>query len=260
MRAPLLTTLLIAAMTACGNKAPTDSDQEITAQYVQGEAVQFQTVDGFQIRGTLFTSNAHQGARPVVILLHDFSLNHAVWTDFTPDLVVNRGFVALAFDLRGHGNSAFQNGQARPVQTFNPADLNQMPLDVEAAVAYLKTRPEADIARIGLIGTDIGANIAFISAGTLAEIKTTVSVSPQYRDNQAQQILIGTDIPGFVPRNILYLAAFGDGYAYTSAETMAAFTQGDAQVLGFQGLNHGIQLLATPEAWQAALSWLAAKL
>ena len=259
MRTSLL--LIIAmAMTACGNKVPTDSEQEITAQYVQGEAVQFQTVDGFQIRGTLFTSNAHQGTRPVVILLHDFSLNHTIWTDFTPDMVVNQGYVALAFDLRGHGGSAFQNGQPRPVQSFNPADLNQMPLDVEAAIAYLKTRPEIDIARIGLIGADIGANIAFISAGTLSDIKTTISVSPQYRDNQAQQILVGTNIPGFTPRNILYLAAFGDGYAYTSAETMASFTQGDVQVLGFQGLNHGIQLLATPEAWQAALSWLGEKL
>ena len=239
-----------------GTTAPTPTESDLTAQHARLEPVQFQTPDGFLLFGTLFSSPNHPAPRPAVILLHPFNANHVQWADFVPELVAERGYIALAFDLRGHGNSIFRNGQPVTIQNFSVDDYNRMPLDVVAAIAFLKTRTEADPNRIGVIGTDIGANIAFVSAGLFPDIKATVSVSPEFRVNQAQAFLIGTDIPGFAPRNILYLAAFGDGYAYTSSQTMSELTRGVTAVIGFQGTGHGLDLLAQGNAWTTALDWL----
>ncbi len=241
----------------CGSStAPHPTEPELTAQHARLEPVQFQTPDGFLLFGTLFSSPSHPAPRPAVILLHPFNQNHFQWADFVPELVVERGYLALAFDLRGHGSSIFRNGRPVTIQNFSIDDYNQMPLDVVAAIAFLKTRAEADPNRIGVIGTDIGANIAFVSAGLFPDIKATVSVSPNFRENQAQEILIGTNIPDFAPRNILYLAAFGDGYAYPSSQNMSELTRGVTAVVGFQGAGRGLDLLAQGNAWTTVLDWL----
>ena len=240
----------------CGDTTAPPTEPELTAQHARLEPVQFQTPDGFLLFGTLFSSPNHPAPRPAVILLHPFNENHIQWADFVPELVAERGYLALAFDLRGHGNSIFRNGQPYTIQNFSIEDFNQMPLDVVAAIAFLKTRAEADPNRIGVIGTDIGANIAFVSAGLYPDIKATVSVSPEFRVNQAQEFLTGTNIPDFTPRNILYLAAFGDGYAYTSSQNMSELTRGVTAVIGFQGTGHGLDLLAQGNAWTTVLDWL----
>ncbi len=240
----------------CDSTTPAPTEPDLTAQHARLEPVQFQTPDGFLLSGTLFSSPNHPTPRPAVILLHSLNENHVQWAGFVPELVAQRGYVALAFDLRGHGNSIFRNGQPVTFQDFSINDINQMPLDVVAAIAFLKTRAEADPNRIGVVGTDLGANIAFISAGLFPDIKATVSVSPSFREIQAQEILIGTNIPGFAPRNILYLAAFGDGYAYTSSQTMSELTRGVTAVIGYQGTGRGLDLLAQGNAWTTVLDWL----
>lgn len=242
----------------CGGSttAPTPTESGLTAQHARLEPVQFQTPDGFLLFGTLFSSPNHPAPRPAVILLHPFNANHVQWADFVPELVAQRGYLALAFDLRGHGNSIFRNGQPFTIQNFSIDDVNQMPLDVVAAIAFLKTRTEADPNRIGVIGTDLGADIAFVSAGLFSDIKATVSVSPNFLGNRVQVVLTGTDIPGFSPHNILYLAAFGDGYAYTTSQTMSELTRGVTAVIGYQGTGRGLDLLAQDNAWTTVLDWL----
>ncbi len=176
------------------------------------------------------------------------------------DLVVRNGYAALAFDLRGHGLSTIRDGQPFPVGQFTPDDLNDIPKDVAAAISWIKTRPEADPTRIAVMGADLGANVAFVSAGIHSEVKTAVSISPEFRENQEQQVLVGTNLEGFQPSNILYLAAFGDQYAYTSSETMSGLTLGRTRVVGFQGVAHGLELLSDVDVWNEILSWLAANL
>ena len=131
-----------------GSTTPAPTEPDLTAQHARLEPVQFQTPDGFLLFGTLFSSPNHPAPRPAVILLHSLNENHVQWAGFVPELVAQRGYVALAFDLRGHGNSIFRNGQPVTFQDFSINDINQMPLDVVAAIAFLKTRAEADPNRI----------------------------------------------------------------------------------------------------------------
>ena len=78
--------------------------------------------------------------------------------------------------------------------------------------------------------------------------------------NRESAILVGTNIAGFQPQNILYVASFGDQYAYTSSETMSQLTQGTTRVIGYQGVAHGVQLLDDQTAWNDILNWLKANL
>ena len=251
--------LFLALTMSCGNET-TGPQTDANARFLSADPVEFTTTDGFLIRGTFFHDKAKVGAKPAIILLHAFNRSHLDWFTFAPELVDNKNFVVLAIDLRGHGESTFQNGVRFPIQTFSSADLNSMPLDIEAAVAYLKTRPEADANRIGIVGADIGANLAFIGAGILTEIKAAVSISPQFRENLTQGILTGNDLPNFQPNNILYIASFGDGYAYTSSQTMSERTQGNTRVLGLQGLAHGMDILTSAETWLEVMNWLSTNL
>jgi pimeloyl-ACP methyl ester carboxylesterase len=238
----------------------TGPDTPENARFLSADPVEFSTSDGFLIRGTFFHDLSRPTARPVVLLLHGFGSSHIDWFTYAPDLVDNRDFVVLAIDLRGHGASNFQNGVNFPIQNFGTDDLNNMALDLGASIAYLKTRSEADASRVGIVGVDIGANLAFIGAGTLPEVKTAVSISPQFRENLIQGILIGTNLPNFQPSNILFVASFGDGYAYTSSQTMSGLTQGPTQVLGLQGLAHGIDILGATETWDKVMDWLSTNL
>jgi pimeloyl-ACP methyl ester carboxylesterase len=250
---PFFVLLVLAFVAGCGGDSPTDEGSTPIPNVIRTEAVGFSTADGFAINGTWYTSDRQQGRLPVLILLHMFGGTHGQWLPFIPELVGN-GYAVLAFDLRGHGQSAYRNEEYSPRTLFEVEDFDRMPLDVAAALAWIGTRSEADANRIGLIGADIGAKIAFISAGTLAGIKTTVSLSPSYREGQ--EILLPEGIPGFQPRSVLFLAAFGDGYAFTSAEAMAQLTLAPALVKGYQGDDHGLSLLSEATIRAEIYRWL----
>ena len=250
---PLYLLVVVALLAGCGGDSPTDDGATPIPDVIRTASDEFSTSDGFTILGTWYTSDRQQGRSPALILLHMFGGTHAQWLPFVPELVGN-GYAVLAFDLRGHGQSAYRNGEYSPRTLFEIEDFDRMPLDVAAALAWIGTRSEADTSRIGLIGADIGANIAFISAGTLDGIKTTVSVSPTYR--QEQEILLADGIPDFRPRSVLYLAAFGDDYAFTSAEAMALLTLAPKLVKGYQGDGHGLNLLSEVEVRTEIYGWL----
>jgi dienelactone hydrolase len=129
-----------------------------------------------------------------------------------------------------------------------------MPLDVGAALAWLRSRSNVDSERIAVIGADIRANVAFISSGLYSDIKTTVTLSPILRSGQ--ELLSPDTIPDFHPRSVLFLASFGDGYAFTSAEAMAEQTRDPVRVKAYQGTAHGIFLLLDGGAQTAVFGWL----
>ncbi len=71
------------------------------------------------------------------------------------DYLTRHGVAVLRCDDRGVGKSAGANEAATPAQRA---------ADVQAALNYLRTRPEIDLLRIGLVGHGEGANIALLAA------------------------------------------------------------------------------------------------
>ncbi len=151
---------------------------------IKGEEVVFSTKDDFKIKGTLGVSEKKK-KNPAVILIHQGGSNRNEWSGFFEKLV-SLNYVVLAYDVRGHGKSDKVDSIYK---LFN--DPNQAPLDLKAAIEFLKTKPFVDKERIAVIGASIGANLAAVAAGDSAYgIKTAVAISGK---TSAVYNLAGTD-------------------------------------------------------------------
>ena len=91
--------------------------------------------------------------------------------DFLPPTKAlhDAGFNVLLFDLSNHGES----GRRLPL-TFGPFEAR----DFVGAVRYLRTRPDVDGDRIGVVGTSMGGNIALIGSVECLPIKAMLLVQP----------------------------------------------------------------------------------
>lgn len=117
------------------------------------------------------------------------------------DYLTRRGIAVLRADDRG---------VAKSTGHFAGATTADFSTDVEAGVAYLKTRPEADPHKIGLIGHSEGGVIAPMVAARNSDVAFIV-------------MMAGTGVPGdqVLPEQVLLLAE-ASGESKESAEKNAA--------------------------------------
>lgn len=111
--------------------------------------------------GALLISGSGQHDRDESIFGHKPFL---VWADY----LTRQGSAVLRWDDRGVGAST---GDVRSATTADFAS------DVEAGVRFLRSRPEADAARIGLIGHSEGAMIASMVASRDTKIRFIVLIA-----------------------------------------------------------------------------------
>ena len=109
------------------------------------------------------SASAHKPA-PAVIICHSMGSkkeNHIGYAEY----LAEQGFAALAFDWRGHGQSA--------------GNLDDHTLDdVSAAIAYLSQRPEVDTKRLAIRGTSMGAYLALHAAAQDQRLKAVIAIAP----------------------------------------------------------------------------------
>lgn len=126
------------------------------------EEVKFENkAEGFTLAGTLTLPKGKKGLTAVVMLTGSGLQNRdeeifghkPFWV--IADYLTRNGIAVLRFDDRGFGESG---GNVMKVTTFDFAT------DAQSAINYLKSRPEIDSTKIGLIGHSEGANVAFITA------------------------------------------------------------------------------------------------
>lgn len=121
------------------------------------EEVRFPTADGLTLHGCYLKAS---GLRRGVIL---FGLEYGstCWScwGYCERLVAN-GFDVFAFEPRNQGQSDATPGYD-PLQWVTDYEI----IDTEAAVAYLKGRPDADSRGIGLFGISKGAGAGVTVAG-----------------------------------------------------------------------------------------------
>ncbi len=137
----------------------------------QQEIVSLTTSDGKAIAG-IITRPATGSCLPAALLLHQFGNDKSQWNAHLPAFIA-AGYVTLAIDLRGHGESDPQDGAFNDLLT----DPDQAPLDVQAAIAHLMGDDAVDPARVGVVGTSIGANLAVVAASQDLGVGATVALS-----------------------------------------------------------------------------------
>jgi pimeloyl-ACP methyl ester carboxylesterase len=221
--------------------------------------------DGVQVSALFGPTNLTQ-PRPVVILIHDLSDAKEAWLNDTSLLLglLERGYLVVAIDLRGYGQTALPDGRQVPLLD----DLERSFLDVHAVLDWLQGLPGADGERVGLIGHGSGGNIAYVSMGVFPQrIKTAVSLSPGlWERDSLQPVVIGSGLDPFGPRSILFMAGGQDvlsggdvvlSYA-DFARALAAGTGDPTSVLVYpNSADHGLDLLNNvPEAVDSIFLWL----
>jgi len=143
------------------------------------------SVEGTQrVTGLLMKSHGSTGRQPVVIQLHGTGGNKEQLRSRLTTLA-NRGFVAVAIDGRYHGERA---GNAPGLDTpYSTAIFNAYKtgrehpffydtvLDVMRLIDYLETRPDVDVARIGLGGFSKGGIETYLAAAVEPRIAVAVA-------------------------------------------------------------------------------------
>ncbi len=117
------------------------------------EPINFVTDDGVRLAGWLVKPAAPGRKNPAIILCHGVGANKSDFTDLAASLS-RRGYFALVFDFRAHGES----GGRRSSLGYHEQK------DVAAALAALRARDEIDAGRVGIYGFSLGGATAILAA------------------------------------------------------------------------------------------------
>jgi len=102
-----------------------------------------QTKDGETISFNVFEPNDGGKRKPAILIGHGTMVNKETLKEFAIELAAS-GFVAIAFDFRGHGQSSGE------------INRNLLTQDVKAIKEYLETRGDIYIHKLGYIGYSMG--------------------------------------------------------------------------------------------------------
>jgi dienelactone hydrolase len=205
------------------------------------QRVSIRTADGVTLAATWYEPSSRPG--PAVILVHMLNRSRAEW-DALAQRLASEGIGALAFDLRGHGDSG-----AAPRPAAGQSDYAAMVQDVRAARGYLAQRADVQQTRVGIIGASIGANLAALEAAGDATIASLALLSPSvdYRglriDAAARK----------VKRPILLVAGDDDPYASRSARELQKDGGGVRELLILKQAGHGTAMFARDPSLAGAL-------
>jgi dienelactone hydrolase len=192
------------------------------------------TDDGVTLAGTYF--EASRRPAPGIVLLHMLTRTHEDWTAAASRLA-DAGYAVLAIDFRSGGD----------------ASAALLELDVRAAKAFLRERPEVIPNELGLAGASTGANMAVIDAADDAAVKSIALLSPglDYKGLRTEAAMkkVGA-------RSVLLVSSTKDPYAWRSVRTLGAIGSGTREVRLSDELAHGTVLLQRdPDLISAMVDW-----
>jgi len=110
---------------------------------------------------------------PALIFVHGWRSNRSGNSN-RAEQISKLGFICLAIDLRGHGDS---DGL---IEEFSRADHIE---DIKSAYKYLSNLPEVDENKIGIIGASYGGYLAAVSLNYLKFNKIVLRVPALYFDD-----------------------------------------------------------------------------
>lgn len=149
---------------------PARPDARFAAPYREEEVTFANFAARLRLAGTL-TLPAGAGPFPAAVLVSDLGRQDrdglAPDTTARPGLLSYRLLGSLADYLTRHGVAVFRfddRGVGKSAGTNEAATPAQRAADVQAALNFLRTRPEIDLLRLGLVGHGEGANIALLVA------------------------------------------------------------------------------------------------
>lgn len=209
------------------------------------------TQDNVNLVGTYYAPP--NGDSPAVLLVHGMNRNRLDWEGFARLLQTN-GYGVLTIDLRGHGDSMQQGDRLIRWVSFSDEHFRRMLMDVASGIQFLKNRADIDSYMIGIVGTELGANLALNYASQNRQIGAVVLISPglNYRGMSS----VGA-ITSYRMRPILLIASEEDVYSAFSANELYSLAQGIKDLKTYRNAGHGNRLLWKEEgAGGMIMEWL----
>ena len=123
----------------------------------EGEDVTFPNRDGLTLAGTYLKSRTARRTG-VIVFCHEYLSDRWGVLPYA-DHLRDHGFDLFCFDYRNHGKSETVPGYS-PLQWVTDYEVT----DVQAALAYVKSRDDADPAGVGLFGISRGGGSALCAA------------------------------------------------------------------------------------------------
>lgn len=162
--------------------------------------------EGIEIAGDLRVPPG-AGPHPAIALTGPFTGVKEQVTGTYAGLLAEAGFVTLAFDHRGFGESG-----GRPQHEDSQGKL----ADLRAAVGFLAGRPEADPGRIAVVGICLGGGYAVRAAAADPRVRAVAGVAGGYNSPAAMVQGMGAGpyraaLGGFLARYDEYLPAVAPG-------------------------------------------------
>ena len=213
------------------------------------EELTLTSADGVTLAATLYPAGVPHA--PGVILIPMRGTGRESWAPFA--LRAQRvGYVCLALDLRGQGDSVSKNGE-RINFTFTRDNWLGAVKDVETAKNALVDRG-ADSENIVLAGASIGANLVLHYALRDKNIAAIVLVSPGL---DYSGVTTEKEIVSYGKRPTLLVAAQDDVYAAQTCATLKRMAQGLCELREYPGSAHGTDLFTgSTNAMEQILLWL----
>ncbi|MFH1776299.1 MAG: alpha/beta fold hydrolase [Candidatus Omnitrophota bacterium] len=219
------------------------------------KTVEFSTSDSVIIKGTLYF---HQdtNSRPAVMLFHMWQGSKEDWHAFAQKLQ-QEGYVVLAIDLRGHGQSNVQKGKDINWQKFKYAAYQDMIKDATAARDFLLQQPGVDLERVGLIGASLGCNVAIQLAAVSNNICSMVLMSPAFNYLGVE---VKNEIKNIAKKDISLLVFLDETEQnYASGKHLYENYQGVKELKIYNQKGHGTRLFLSDvrhEVEEKIISWL----
>jgi len=199
-------------------------------------SLQLRTTDGHDIAAESWGTGPHG-----VVLIHEDGGDRSGWEDLAGTLAQNQ-FRVIAVDLRGHGASGGE---------ITDDDYPDMVADVAAAVTWLDSKGVEDV---GLVGSELGANLALAAMAANQDIDTAVLLSPSL---SAKGVRVSSAIDSLGRRPLLLVASIQDSSGSRAAKLIEGKATGPKHLALFDGTASGRRMLNTaPELEGLLVSWL----
>jgi len=169
------------ALISCGgaSNAPSNSVVNKVEKVIEtgpaAQTVSINSPDGVVLVGSLFGTDKPNS--PALLLLHQWESDRHSWDDFAKQLQSD-GFVVLAIDGRGFGESTKKTDGSTVAEGRTDADVKGMLGDVDAAFNFLSKQKNVDPQRVGIIGASYGSSLALIYAADHPSVAAIALLSP----------------------------------------------------------------------------------
>lgn len=194
--------------------------------------VTFRAEDGATLTGAYYEPSARPA--PGIVLLHMLRRSHADW-DAAASQLSDAGFAVVALDYR------------------NGDELGAYAIDVRAAKAFLRERPEVMPGSIGIAGASIGANLAVLDAADDPGVLSIALLSPgiDYKGLRTEAAM-----KKFGARPALLAGSTKDPYSARTIRHLTTIGPGLREVRLTDSVAHGTVLLSRDaELIPALVDW-----